>query len=591
MDNLVRHQMIIFLLFLTSFLSSPSWTQEKDSDPLLVRTIEFKNSISSNENFNATFELSLPPGYHAYEDNFKVQVLEPNGFKISTLNLFPVKEWFDKFSKKNRRGIEKTSTLSFQIEAPDKFIDEKGKIVLEITYQACTDSFCLFPKSKDITLPVTFFGTTTAEKIEETQNSVFTLDSFEELLKQSWWLAIIVAFFAGILTSFTPCIFPMIPITIAILTKDSEKRTRLNNFLTSIIYVHGIATTYSVFGLIAAYTGSLFGSILSNTYFLIFICTLFLIMSFSMYGAFELQLPHAFRNRFGKGTKHTGFLGAYLSGLLAGLVASPCVGPVLVAILTYVSTQKSMFFGFFLLFSYAMGMGLIFIILGAFTELSKKLPRSGPWMDFMKFLLGSLMLTAFYYYLQFLLSERLFQIVLGSGLILLSSLYGTFMPIPHPKRRDYLRKGLMQTIFVLGLTSLVLGVFDLNFLRTNPLISESSQTKSDWLPYSEEYFFKASSQSKPIILDFYADWCAACHELDKYVFSSSEFKNATKEVVLLKFDATKDSDLLAELKKKFQIKGLPTILFFDSKGQWLEKLTLTEFEKKELFLKRLQGLK
>ncbi len=149
----------------------------------------------------------------------------------------------------------------------------------------------------------------------------------------------------------------------------------------------------------------------------------------------------------------------------------------------------------------------------------------------------------------------------------------------------------MQTIFVLGLTSLVLGVFDLNFLRTNPLISESSQTKSDWLPYSEEYFFKASSQSKPIILDFYADWCAACHELDKYVFSSSEFKNATKEVVLLKFDATKDSDLLAKLKKKFQIKGLPTILFFDSKGQWLEKLTLTEFEKKELFLKRLQSLK
>ncbi len=582
--------MIIFLLFFAFFLPSHSSTQEKTTDPLIMRTVEFKNSISPNENFNATFELTLPPGYHTYEDNFRVQVLEPNGFKISTLKLFPIKEWFDKFSKKIRKGIEKTSTLSFQIEAPDKFIDEKGKIVLEVTYQACTDSFCLFPKTKDVSIPVIFVGTNKTEKIEDPKISVFSLDAFGEILKQSWWLAIIVAFIAGVLTSFTPCIFPMIPITIAILTKDSEKRSRLNNFLTSIIYVHGIATTYSVFGLIAAYTGNLFGSILSNTYFLIFICILFLIMSFSMYGAFELQLPHSLRNRFGKGTRHTGFLGAYFSGLFAGLVASPCVGPVLVAILTYVSTQKSMFFGFFLLFSYAMGMGLIFILLGAFTELNKKLPRSGPWMDFMKFLLGSLMLTAFYYYLQFLLSERLFQIVLGVGLIILSSLYGTFMPIPHPKRRDYLRKGLMQTIFVLGLTSLVLGVFDLNFLRTNPIISETSQTKSDWLPYSEEYFFKAGNQSKPIILDFYADWCAACHELDKYVFSSSEFKNATKDVMLLKFDATKDSDLLAQLKKKFQIKGLPTILFFNSKGQWLEKLTLTEFEKKELFLKRVQSL-
>jgi thiol:disulfide interchange protein DsbD len=179
--------MIIFLLFLTSFLPSHSWSQEKDSDPLLVRTVEFKNSISSNENFNATFELSLPPGYHTYEDNFKVQVLEPNGFKISTLKLFPVKEWFDKFSKKkSQRYRKKLPLCHFKLKPPDKFIDEKGKIVLEITYQACTDSFCLFPKSKDITLPVTFVGTTTAEKIEELQNSVFTLDSFEELLKQSW---------------------------------------------------------------------------------------------------------------------------------------------------------------------------------------------------------------------------------------------------------------------------------------------------------------------------------------------------------------------------------------------------------------------
>jgi thiol:disulfide interchange protein DsbD len=586
LSKLLFYILIFNIISLTSIRA-----QDTNTDPLIVKVLEIKNSISVGENFNTTLELNLPDGYHAYEDKFKVQVLEPNGFKVSTLKLAPIKEWYDKFSKKNRTGVEKKATMTFVIEAPAHFVDAKNKLVIELSYQACTDSFCLFPKTKDISIPVSFVGITTTSEKPIITKSLFTMEAFSELLNQSWWLALIVAFVAGILTSFTPCIFPMIPITIAILTKDSEKRSRLNNFLTSVVYVHGIATTYSIFGLIAAYTGSLFGSLLSNTYFLIFVCILFLIMAFSMYGAFDIQVPSFLRNKFGNGTKHTGFVGAYISGLFAGLVASPCVGPVLVAILTYVSTQKSPLFGFFLLFSYAIGMGLIFIVLGAFSELAKKLPRSGPWMEFMKFALGSLMLSAFYYYLQFLVSERVYQILLGSGLIILSSLYGTFMPILHPRKRDYLRKGMMQTIFVLGLASLVLGVFDLNSIRSGHADTEVTVDRSNWLPYSEENLTTAINSSKPIIVDFYADWCAACHELDKYVFSSSEFKMATSDFTLLKFDATKDSAVLTDLKKKYQIKGLPTIIFYNSKGELQQNLTLTEYEKKEVFLKRLENLK
>lgn len=580
----------IFFLFLFLFVHVIK-AQDDIPDPLKVKIIAIKNTISPNENLNIALELSLPDGFHAYEDKFKIQVLEPSGFKVGALKLSPLKEWYDKFSKRNRTGIEKIAQLTFLVEAPDRFVDAKNQLVIELSYQACTDSFCLFPKTKDIALPVNFAGVNIKQDIKAMAKSVFTLESFTAILSQSWWLALIVAFFAGILTSFTPCIFPMIPITIAILTKDSEKRSRWNNFLISLVYVHGIATTYSIFGLIAAYTGSLFGALLSNTYFLIFICTLFLVMSFSMYGAFDIQVPAFLRHKFGNGTKHTGFLGAYLSGLFAGLVASPCVGPVLVAILTYVSTQKNLIFGFFLLFTYAIGMGLIFLILGAFSELTKKLPRSGPWMEFMKFLLGSLMLTAFYYYLQFLISDRVYQIVLGIGLVILGSLYGTFMPIHNHRKRDYLRKGFMQTIFVLGLASLVFGVFDLNQLRISNNPVETHQAHSSWQAYSEEKLQSAMAKAKPIIIDFYADWCAACHELDKYVFSSLEFEEATKDFTLLKFDATKDSSDLSELKKKYQIKGLPTIIFYNAKGELLQNLTLTEFENKENFLKRLDKVK
>lgn len=580
----------IFLVFIFS-TANIALSQENNIDPLMIKVLELKNEISPSENLNVTLELNLPDGYHAYEDKFKVQVLEPSGFKVGTLSISPLKEWFDKFSKKNRTGMEKQAQLKFVIEAPDKFIDAKDKIVFEISYQACTDSFCLFPKTKDISYNVNFTGITkAAEKVIVTK-SMFTLESFTELLSQSWWLALIVAFVAGILTSFTPCIFPMIPITIAILTKGAEKRSRINNFLISLVYVHGIATTYSLFGLIAAYTGTLFGALLSNTYFLIFVCSLFLVMAFSMYGAFEIQVPSFLRNKFGNGTKHTGFVGAYISGLFAGLVASPCVGPVLVAILTYVSTQKDLLFGFFLLFSYAMGMGLIFLILGAFSELAKKLPKSGPWMEFMKFALGSLMLTAFYYYLQFLISDRSYQIVLGIGLVILGSLYGAFMPIHTHRKRDYLRKGFMQTLLVLGLASLVIGVFELNQYRIYGSAEDIKVDRSNWKSFSEEKLKEAIDQSKPVIIDFYADWCAACHELEKHVFSTPEFLDATQNFVLLKFDATKDSTELGALKKKYQIKGLPTVIFYNAKGELKSELTLTEFEKKELFIKRLEKLK
>ncbi|NUM59529.1 MAG: thioredoxin family protein [Bdellovibrionaceae bacterium] len=593
------------IYFLFNFFPLHKTLAQENTDPLIITVKSIKESISVNENFQVELELNLPDGFHAYEDKFNVQILEPNGFKVGPLKLSPIKEWYDKFSKKNKTGVEKKSTLSFILEAPDRFIDAKDKLVIGLTYQACSDSFCLFPKTKDIFIKAQFVSTNTNTLFKQEplkEKNFFTLESFNELLSQSWWLALIVAFTAGILTSFTPCIFPMIPITIAILTKGAEKKTRVANFITSLVYVHGIATTYSLFGLIAAYTGSLFGALLSNTYFLIFICALFLVMSFSMYGAFEMQVPAVLRNKFGNGSQKNGYLGAYISGLFAGLVASPCVGPVLVAILTYVSTQKSLFFGFLLLFTYAMGMGLLFLILGAFSELAKKLPRSGPWMEFMKFILGSLMLSAFFYYFNFLVSSRVYLITLGISLVILASLYGAFMPISAslhglPRKRDYLRKGFMQALLVLGLTSLVIGVFNLKNLSasmpitTELITAENDSSKVKWQLFSNELLQKASQEGKPVIIDFYADWCAACLELEMNVFSKIQFKQATDDFYLLKFDATKSSKELDELKKKFMIRGLPTILFYDHSGNWVKNKTLTEYESLEKFLVRIKDLK
>ncbi len=560
-------------------------------DPLTVRVAATPSEMAPKNEYTIQLTLQLPETYHAYEDQFKVTVLEPSGVFVKSLTLNPIKKWFDKFSKKDRTGVETHSVMTLIIETPDRFVDDNARVIMELTYQACSEKFCLFPKSKDISIPMKFTGGQ-KQAINTMPNniSVFSTDGFSYFLAQSWWLALLLSFIAGIITSFTPCIFPMIPITLAILNNGSAQRTRLNNFLISVVYVLGIATTYSVLGLIAAKSGMLFGSLLSNPYVLTFICTLFFLMALSMYGAFDIQMPHFITHRFGQGSKQKGFLGAYLSGLFAGIVASPCVGPVLVSILTFVSTQQSAVFGFFLLFLYAMGLGMIFIALGSSTELLRKLPRSGSWLETTKIILGSLMLIGFFYYFQFLVNDRIFQMFLGVTLVVLASLYGAFSK-PTGKKLELVRKGIMQAVLILGISFIVIGF---NKLSLTPSATEYQDIKFNrdqlWKPFSEDALKQAQLEKKAVIVDFFADWCAACWELEEHVFSKPDFKERSKNMVLLKMDATKDSNELNDLKKKYAIVGLPTILFFDSSGNWIKAKTLTEFEKKENFFKRIEDL-
>lgn len=589
---------LFLVCFLLAFTGHPAWSLSFDeNDPLLVESLLQPHTWNPGQNGQLILKLKLPPGYHAYEDQFKINILEPDGFKQGKIVLTKVKEWFDKFSKRNRRGFEIESEMQIQLEAPLQFQADHKEMKLDLTYQACTDSFCLFPMTKTLSVPIELV---LSAKINEPQivpataseitgsKDFFSLDRFNEWLGKSWGLALLFSFVAGILTSFTPCIFPMIPITLAILAKDSEKRSRSQNFLLSVFYVHGIAFTYSVLGLIAASSGGLFGSSLGHPGVLSVICFVFLIMSLSMYGLFEIQVPAFLRNKLGNGSKKSGFLGAFISGLFAGIVASPCVGPVLVGILAFVATQKSHVFGFFLLFSYAMGLGLIFLVLGAFTELTRKLPRSGPWMEAVKFVLGSLMLGAFYYYLSLLISQRWHDGALGLGLVIVASAAGAFATLKgsHPLLK--VRKGLLQAVLFIGFAYLSISIFDLRPLISTPYSAVQTQALNSWKPYSEKDYQLALQSGKPLVIDFYADWCAACHELDQHTFSNPDVQKAMENFILLRFDATSDSELLRQLKLKYKIQGLPTVVFYSASGLWQEKMTLTEFETAKNFIQRIK---
>lgn len=578
---------------LSFFAAFPAFAQSaKNSklDPLNATAYLETKEIIAGKSQQLNINVTLPPKYHAYADQFKVVVVEPAGFQTGVLNIDPIKEFYDKFSKKKRKGVEKEALLTTDLIPPSDIDKNYTSLKLELTYQACSETFCLFPKTKSLEIPIQIRWADPLPKIQSSTTpaaSLFSITDIEGLFKQSLLLSFVLIFFAGVITSFTPCIFPMIPITLAILAQGSEKRSRLQNFLLSLLYVHGIATTYALLGLLAASTGSLFGASLGNPWVLGVICAIFFGMSLSLYGAFELQMPGFIRHWLGMNKNSSGFIGAYFSGLIAGVVASPCVGPVLVAILAYVATTQNKLLGFFLLFTYAMGLGLIFLFMGAFTEITRKLPRSGPWLEGIKFLMGSLMLGAFYYYLSLLISPRWHDGSLGLGLVILASLYGAFGGAPHNSYQR-MRKGFMQSLLVIGIGYLCLSTFDLRPYLINHMVQPAQISMPiQWQSYSEESLKAAKDQGKPVIIDFFAEWCAACHELDKKTFTDSRIQQKGTSFVFLKFDATKNSDELEHLKEKYNIQGLPTVLFFNKDGQWLDQLTLTEFENADLFLERM----
>ncbi|MBU1430644.1 thioredoxin family protein [Myxococcota bacterium] len=220
----------------------------------------------------------------------------------------------------------------------------------------------------------------------------------KEALSSGSMLLYFLVFLAGIVASLSPCVYPLIPITISVLG-GGEALSKGQGFLRSLVYVLGIATTYSILGVIAARGGGLFGAALQSAWVVGGVAAVFILMGVSMLGVFEIRLPAALSDRLNTVGQGSGFVSAYLMGTVAGIIAAPCVGPPLVVILAYVAAQGSISTGLSLLIVYSLGMGLLFIVLGTFSQLLSRMPRSGGWMEVVKGALGLLMILVGLVYL------------------------------------------------------------------------------------------------------------------------------------------------------------------------------------------------
>lgn len=601
-------------LAVSSSLASPSANSESkvNSNPLSADAKFASETIAAGGTSEIIIDLSLAESYRAYLDKFKLDIAEsdgtPPGVKVADFKVAPIVEFMDTFTKKMKKGVEEKASMRALVEVPSKFPLGKHTARFKLTYQACTTEHCLFPKSIFIEAPfevvssrgVASVGAPPTDQglIAQTetrtpaQASNEPTSEFQNALSKGMLPALLFIFVVGFVTSLTPCVYPMIPITLAVIGARSKEQSKMKSFSLSVVYVFGIALTYSILGVAAAKTGALFGAALSSIWVVTGIAVVFVIMGLSMYGLFEIQPPAFIRDKFGTAKTGGGYGGAMAAGLVAGVVASPCVGPVLVSVLAHIAKTQDMVLGFSLLFTFALGMGMLFIVIGTSSSLLGHLPKAGPWMDGVKFFFGTTMIAMALYYIQPLYPVWLFRGLLGLALILIASAFGAFEPNDKLAGLGRVRKGAMLAAFVVGLVFTLAGVLErsgFSLASGAAAVASNGYQKLDWQPYSDASLDEARKSGKPVLIDFYADWCGACIELEKYTFTDERIRRLSEQYTLLKIDATEDFPGLDELKTRYEVMGLPTMIFYGTDGEIRKDLTVTGFEDADAFLKRMQS--
>ncbi|MBI5445273.1 MAG: thioredoxin family protein, partial [Deltaproteobacteria bacterium] len=377
-----------------------------------------------------------------------------------------------------------------------------------------------------------------------------------------------LVFLAGLALNLTPCVYPLIPITVGFFSKQSEGKTS-RTFGLALAYVLGMSVTYSALGVFAALSGSLFGSWLQKPAVLVVIALVVLALALSMFGLYEIQAPHFITDRTGS---KAGVVGAATMGLFVGFVAAPCIGPFVLSLLTYVAQQGSAALGFGLFFTLAMGLGLPYLVLGTVSGSLKAMPRSGEWMIAVRKVFGFLLVALAAWFLRPLLPERVFDFAVAIPLIA-GGVWFLFFEKSGSSLGWF--RGLKAAIGI-GLLAAAI-----------PFLLPSKKGEGlAFTPYSDAALAEAAAAGKPVVIDFFADWCLPCKELEKFTFTDAGVRKELEGWVLLKADLTKSgTPEVSALRTKWNIQGVPTLIFLGPDGKE-SKPRVVQFEKPAAFLSR-----
>lgn len=424
--------------------------------------------------------------------------------------------------------------------------------------QACNDELCLAPSGipVQIELPVgegspeqheEVFAAYTPAAVAPEENALAAM--FEQ---EGSFVAFLAIFLVGLALNLTPCVYPMVSVTVSLFGGQSDSETgTLKVFGKAAVYVLGIAAMYSTLGVTAALSGELFGNWLQSPWVLGIIGALLFGLALSMFGVYQLQAPYWLTSRLG-GTTGTGLVSLFVSGLVVGIFAAPCIGPPVIALLALVGQKGDPLFGFWSFFVLSLGLGLPYLILGTFSGLIKKIPRSGSWLIWVERLFGVVLTGAALFYLS------LAVVPTWAPFVVPVTLVGGGLYLGFLERSGSDKNFVRRIKWAFGLASIAAGVMTADALR------EPGVT---WEPYAPERVERATAEGLPVMIDFYADWCIPCIELDRRTFTDAEVIRKADDFVRLKVDLTHfDSPEAGALRRQFDIAGVPTIVFLGSDG-------------------------
>lgn len=376
----------------------------------------------------------------------------------------------------------------------------------------------------------------------------------------------------GFLLAFTPCVFPMIPVTVAYFTSQAQEKNKKTTLLAA-VYVLGLAISYAALGTIAALSGGVFGAAMQTKPVLIGISVILVVLATSMFGLFDLQ-PPAFVTK--NASARSGIVGAFIMGALFGFVAAPCVGPAVIGLLSYVAASGSALKGGLLFFSLAIGLGTPFFFLAAFAA---KLPAPGMWMMTVKKVAGFLFLGAAAYFILPIVPVAIKPFLIPA-VIFAAGAYFVFID-------KTIKSASLGRKF-----AVVLGIFLMIFAVLAAVPKKAPLKEIAWQPYTKAAFEKAKTSGKPIMIDFGAEWCHYCKVLEEKTFPDKDVINESERFINFKYDATKSDDtkVIAE-QEQFQIQGLPTIVFFNSDGNEAESQRIVGFVEPDILIENMKEVK